>query len=206
MSKFLDSLVGRKLISVDDEEIDKLVESAPKNKILVCKMCGKKFYSPNGRKFYCSRHHLVNCVICGKFFELNPKYYGFCEISHTCSTECNKKYDAQRVRESFQEKYGVDNAMDLQEFRDKLSVAYNSKSEEEKQKIKDRMAATVAKRYGSLANPKIVEKRRKTNIERYGVEHPMQNPEIRKKAEATNLKKYGYKYNLKRDGFNDKSI
>lgn len=202
MSKFLDSLVGRKLISVDDEEIDKLVESAPKNKISVCKMCGKKFYSTN-RKFYCSRHHLVNCVICGKFFELNPRYYGFCEIPHTCSDTCNKKYNAQRVRESFQEKYGVNNAMDLQEFRDKISVAYKSKSEEEKQEIKDRTAATVAERYGSFANLVIVEKRKKTNLERYGVENPMQSPEIRKKAEATNLERYGYKYNLKRDGFND---
>lgn len=192
MSKFLDSLVGRKLISVDDEEIDKLVESAPKNKISVCKMCGKKFYSPNGRKFYCSRHHLVNCVICGKFFELNPKYYGFCEIPCTCSTECNKKYNAQRVKESFREKYGVDNAMDLQEFRDKISVAYKAKSEEEKQEITDRVAATVAKRYGSLANPAITEKKKQTSLKHYGVEHPMQNPEIRKRTEATNLKKYGY--------------
>lgn len=192
MSKFLDSLVGRKLISVDDEEIDKLVESAPKNKISVCKMCGKKFYSPNGRKFYCSRHHLVNCVICGKFFELNPKYYGFCEIPCTCSTECNKKYNAQRVKESFREKYGVDNVMDLQEFRDKISAAYHSKSEEEKQELKDRVAATVAKRYGSLANPAITEKKKQTSLKHYGVEHPMQNPEIRKRTEATNLKKYGY--------------
>ena len=193
MSKFLDSLLGRKLISVDDEEIDKLVESSPDSKALVCKMCGKKFYSTN-RKFYCSRQHFVNCVICGKFFELNPRYYGFCEIPHTCSDKCNKKYNAQRVRESFQEKYGVDNAMDLQEFRDKISVAYKSKSEEEKQEIKDRTAATVAERYGSFANPEIVEKRKKTTLERYGVENPMQSPEIRKKAEATNLERYGYKH------------
>lgn len=193
MSKFLDSLVGRKLMSIDNEEIDSLVASAPENKIAVCKICGKKFLL-GGRKFYCSRQHFANCVICGKFFELNPKYFGFYEIPCTCSTECNKKYNAQRVKESLREKYGVDNAMDLQEFRDKISAAYHSKSEEEKQEIKDRVAATVAKRYGSFANPKIIEKRRKTNLERYGVEHPMQNPEIRKKAEATNLERYGYEH------------
>ena len=193
MSKFLDSLVGRKLISIDNEEIDKLVESSPDNKVYTCKICGKKFYSAN-RKFYCPRQHFANCVICGKFFELNPKYYGFCEISHTCSDECNKKYNAQRVKESFREKYGVDNAMDIPEFRNKISVAYHSKSEEEKQEIKERTAATVAERYGSFANPEIVEKRKRTSLERYGVENPMQCREIQKKAEATNLERYGYKH------------
>ena len=37
----------------------------------------------------------------------------------------------------------------------------------------------------------IAECRRKSNIEKYGVENPMQAKAVREKAQTTNLKKYG---------------
>jgi len=42
----------------------------------------------------------------------------------------------------------------------------------------------------------IKEKRKKTCMEKYGVEHPLQNKEVMKKVEDTNFKKYGTKYIL----------
>ena len=41
---------------------------------------------------------------------------------------------------------------------------------------------------------KIPERRTRTSLERYGVEHPQQSPEIRAKAKATNLERYGVEY------------
>lgn len=41
-----------------------------------------------------------------------------------------------------------------------------------------------------------LEKRKRTNLEKYGVENPIQLEEIRKKMEQTNVEKYGFKYPL----------
>jgi hypothetical protein len=53
---------------------------------------------------------------------------------------------------------------------------------------------TNLERYGvehPLQNSEIREKTKQTNIERYGVEHQMQNPEIKEKIKQTNLERYG---------------
>jgi hypothetical protein len=43
------------------------------------------------------------------------------------------------------------------------------------------------------SNPGIVEKRKKTNLEKYGVEHAPQSQEVLNKMYETNIEKYGYK-------------
>ena len=42
-------------------------------------------------------------------------------------------------------------------------------------------------------NPGIVEKRKKTNLEKYGVEHAPQSQDVLNKMYETNIEKYGYK-------------
>ncbi|GAH02530.1 unnamed protein product, partial [marine sediment metagenome] len=39
-----------------------------------------------------------------------------------------------------------------------------------------------------------MEKTRNTNLERYGVEYPMQNEEVKEKSKDTNLERYGVEY------------
>jgi hypothetical protein len=47
-----------------------------------------------------------------------------------------------------------------------------------------------------LNSDDIKEKRKKTNLKKYGVDNPSKSPEIRKKVEETNLKKFNAKYPL----------
>ena len=61
------------------------------------------------------------------------------------------------------------------------------------------MKATNLERYGvesPLQNKEIMEKVKSTNLERYGVESPLQNEEIMEKVKATNLERYGVEHVL----------
>lgn len=61
-------------------------------------------------------------------------------------------------------------------------------------KTNDKRKETNLKKYGCenpFGNPDIQQKIRDTNLERYGVEYNMQNPDIVKKGQQTCLEKYG---------------
>ncbi|GIU69097.1 MAG: hypothetical protein KatS3mg002_0333 [Candidatus Woesearchaeota archaeon] len=101
-------------------------------------------------------------------------------ISQALCTSEKFKESVERKKETFLEKYGVDNP---------------SKSDIVKEKIRQ----TFLERYGVEAPmqiDEIKEKAKKTNLEKYGVENPLQSEVIRKKIEKTNLKKYGVKSTL----------
>jgi hypothetical protein len=66
-----------------------------------------------------------------------------------------------------------------------------------KKDIFERKKKTYLERYGvesPLQSKEIKEKWKKTNLEKYGVEHTLQNKDIREKSKKTNLKKYGFEY------------
>lgn len=48
-------------------------------------------------------------------------------------------------------------------------------------------------------DPKVVEKMKKTNLERYGTECTLQNEEVNSKARATCIEKYGHEYAMQND-------
>jgi len=70
---------------------------------------------------------------------------------------------------------------------------WDKKSLEEKQKILERKKKTNLKKYG-VENYTNTEKKKQTNLKKYGVEHPLQRPEIQEKMKETNLERYGVKY------------
>lgn len=80
----------------------------------ICKECRREFRPKCGTQVYCTRPHTSICVICNKEFEYTcspnakPK---------TCSIECQSELTKLTVKK----KYGVDNALKLQDIKDKIS-------------------------------------------------------------------------------------
>ena len=83
----------------------------------------------------------------------------------------------EKRRETFLERYGVENASQVPE-------------------IKRRAADTFNEKYGpdGELHDEYVSKIKATNLERYGVEVPIQNEAIREKIDATLVERYGTKY------------
>ena len=90
------------------------------------------------------------------------------------SLEEARKSQAEKSRKHFQDVYGVDNPMQLEEIRAKV-------------------VQTKITRYGSLeAAEKIrYERAAKTNLERYGCENVSSNETVKKRRVETNLNRYG---------------
>ena len=55
-----------------------------------------------------------------------------------------------------------------------------------------------------LQNEEIKEKIKKTNLEKFGVENPLQNEEIKEKIKKTNLEKFGVEYPLQNEEIREK--
>lgn len=117
------------------------------------------------------------------------------------SVESSKEIDKKRVlkqKETFKEKYGVENAMQVDEFRKRqeqsLFDTYGVKSPLQSDEIKDTFKKTCIERYGvehGSSTEASILKQKETNLKKYGVEWTMCVPEIRKKVEETNIIRYG---------------
>lgn len=104
-----------------------------------------------------------------KFKNFKDGYSDFCGLNNDCS--CFNEYKMKKIREY-----------------------YDNRTEEEKEKIREKKRKTYLKNYG-VDNPSkleaIKEKKKITYLTRYGVKNPILYPEIKKKAEQTNLRKFG---------------
>lgn len=170
-------------------------------------------YRVDVRCDYCGHISSVRWADYTKMKKNNPYNQKDCCSQREC---CEKKQKETCLR-----KYGVDNALKLEEVQDKIKHTnlerygvenvFASKEIQEKIKntninkygvknpilnsdIRDKAYQTNLMRYGSenpFGSKEIQEKIRQTNLERYGVEVPTQNPEIHAKAVQTNLEKYG---------------
>lgn len=156
-------------------------ERAAKKLKKVCKYCRKTFIPNSVRDEYCAGPHYATCEVCGTEFEI----VGRIDVANkTCSKECRYKSAAQNknieamlenYKATMQKKYGVDNPMELAEYKDKIK-------------------ATNLKKYGTefyTQTQEYKEKIKKTNLKKYGVEHHLSSPEVIAKREETWLEKYG---------------
>lgn len=135
--------------------------------VKICEYCGKEFLATgrNAKRMkYCPQGHEIVCGECGKTFFVKSFSSG---IPRYCSKECRDKARIDHARETIKSKYGVDNISQVPEIQHRMSASIKAKSET------------------------ISFNRRKTMLERYGVEHPLQSKEIREKAEQTCLDRYG---------------
>lgn len=201
-------------------------EASAKKLTKKCKWCGKEFHPNSVRDVYCEGPHYDTCVICGKQFEINVRGYS---DKKTCSDECryisaNKDKDiasmVAKQRATMRERYGVDNAMDLQAFRDKVKATnearygkwftqteeyaikykrtcsdkYNTDHHLKAPEVRSKIISTTQAKYGvdNVAKSESVKtKITETFLANYGVPNVCQNPEIKAKLIQTNQTKYG---------------
>lgn len=172
-----------------------------------CKICGNSYKGTNALCVHLRKTHDMNaktyydkfyktteegfCLLCGnptKFANLIKGYNLY------CSTFCANQspYRVESIRHTMNEKYGVFNAFQLSEVREKCEKAANSPEAREKAK------QTSLKHYG-VDNPAksavVQEKSRQTCLDRYGVEYSFQSEEVREKSKETMQKRYGVEHN-----------
>lgn len=149
------------------------------------------------------------CPVCGKAIPFHVSNYKL--FNDTCSPSCSSKLNyklyitkesIERAKETrkktFNIKYGVDNAFQIPSVKssilEKHLSLYNTK--EYKKKKKESVLKTnqyFIDTYGCNPNKlnEIKEKKRQTNINKFGVPCPLQNPIVAKKAKETMLQRYG---------------
>lgn len=158
-------------------------------KVKKCVVCSGEFRGKGNLKFCsnaCRMDYYIKlndgvstCVMCSK--QLNEKKIkrGF----KTCSAQCSSRFGKlNQTPESKEQQYK------------KLSAIYQSKTEEQKQAIKERQKQTFRKNYGTdwgLQSKDIQDKVASTNEARYGVDNVFKLKEIRDRIKQTNLEKYG---------------
>lgn len=142
-----------------------------------CKFCEKEFTPKVWNQYFCSKHHLAKCEVCGKEKLIkNSKIYqsedGQLISRVACSKECiKKKTEATNI-----EKYGTANVFASDYAKEKI-----------KQTNLEKYGVENVFQEGSPIREEINQK----NLELYGVEYPLQSKEIQEKIEKTNLEKLG---------------
>lgn len=171
------------------------------------------------------------CEVCQKptsFRNLHIGYSRFCcskctqnsedtrnKIQQTCLDRYDSKnvytseYGRQKCKETWLENLGVENPFQSEEVKDRIKqtnlkrygVEYNSQSKEVKKKIKD----TKEEKYGD-SNYNNIEKARKTNLEKYGVDCILKREDVVKLKNSEEIKRKQYNTKKKNNTFNTSKI
>lgn len=178
--------------------------------------CGKKV-NFHGNK---SKNYFFNCV-------------SGCHIPFNYDEDERKLIHEKRIKTNL-ERYGVEQPLKLQEFKEKAQKTIkkkygkmNSKARKElraktirtnlerygvefasqSKEFRKRVADTNLKKFGhtcSALGKEQLEKSKQTNLEKYGVEYSFQAESVKQKLKETNLKKYGVEYPVKLEKFKKK--
>lgn len=169
-----------------------------------CLFCGKE--NPKHGMKTCSRKCADDlkkiksrekrvCLFCKNEFEIRKK-----ETRQLCSEECRKKW--QQLPENIEkrielsklavkEKFGVDNVFQLDDIKEKSKETKKEKYGDENYNNKEQQVNTVKEKYGEDYYIKLAKRRKKTTMEKFGVEHHLQLPEFLNKQKNTNIERYG---------------
>ena len=134
------------------------------------------------------------CHSCGKEISSFHSFEtGF--TRHCCAKCCGKNPATYEERKKFNQKnYGVDNvfqaAVVKKKMADTCQKKYAANRYQQTAEFSAKMTATAAKRTKETRD-EITEKRKATNIEKFGFEFPLQSLEIRQKLKDTCMKTYG---------------
>lgn len=145
----------------------------------ICKHCKREFNTEIRNKQVCDscllgdENSIYHCKYCNK-----PIRYG---VSF-CSYTCNSKYNISQYQ-PFSDPEVIKKLNQTKKQHADLDSEYYTK-------IDLANKQTKLKRYGN-ENYTNVEKRKKTNLDRYDAECSFSNPNVRKKAKLTCLEKYG---------------
>jgi uncharacterized protein YcfL len=139
------------------------------------------------------------CIYCENKFD---KSFDHLDKSRSFYCEkCTKDVKFERIKSTMLDKYGVEYASQLDEFKDKMKLTtfekYGCEYALQNDEIKQKIIQTNLQKYGTeygFQNEEIKQKIIKTNLQKYNVEYNLQREEIKEKSRLTNLKKYGVEY------------
>ena len=147
-------------------------------------------------------------------------------LSKPIFAETVKKYNLGRTKEqanklryehtkaTVQKKYGVDNVMSIDKFRDKIRETHSKRTTKQKQDTVGQIKQTKLERYGNetyhnieqtkktmlerygvdigFKTEKAIANRKQTSLERYDVDNPFKSEEVRDLGKQVMKDKYGY--------------
>lgn len=203
--------------------------------IKICELCGDEFETKFKQSKFCKKTHYKKCENCGKEYRVKNNSRPSVSCSTSCASALSHTEESRQARkENNLKKYGVEYSFQREDVKKKIAknpehlktriggevfqknlkekygVDNWGQTEEHKKrmsenplmhdpKVKEKVRQTNVERYGKPRYSQTSEgkqKIRETMLKRYGVGHSMQNPEILAKAQATNLQRYGYKSTL----------
>ena len=133
------------------------------------------------------------------------------KIQQTCLDRYNNKnvyaseYGKQKCRETWLENLGVENPFQSEKVKGKIKQTnlerYNSEYSFQSKEIKDKIKNTKEERYGD-SNYNNIEKAKKTNLERYGVDCVLKREDVVKLKNSEEIKKKQYNTKKKNNSFN----
>ena len=141
------------------------------------------------------------CIECKSI----PVKFNFNENQYRefCSTKCRNKSPIikNRIKETVQEKYGVDNVFQVEEFKEKqrttVQEKYGVDNVSKSGMVQDIIKENNLNRYGVTHTSQLPETKKKvtrTNNERYGTDYGLQSSSVKEKGYKTNFEKYGTKF------------
>lgn len=140
---------------------------------------------------------------CGKEGCYKKLYYIYLEGGAFCKDCLLKNKQIKRENTNI-EKYGVDNPMKKEEFKEKLRLTnnrlYGVDNCFQNEKIKQKSKETCLKKYGvehASKSENFRKKVKETCIKKYGLEHPMKSKEVKDKVTESIFKNTGYTHALK---------
>lgn len=154
-------------------------------------------------------YEIEKCPYCSsaKMFSKIPKFstdrYGITPTNPvnyyaTCMTdECRSKHNTESSKKGLINKYGVENVWDIPGYRENLEnsniAKYGSKYYTGTDQFKQKTKETFNSNYGGHPTKlkATQNKKKKTNLKKYGFEHSLHNPEIKEKSRITNQSLYG---------------
>ena len=155
----------------------------PKNEYFTCSGCGETLKKETPFQKNCKKEIIITkkCEYCNKDFT----YIKLCgvvvkKIPKACSKKCSRLLAAKKSKETFLERYGVDNISKTKEFREFMRETTFFKTDEFKEKLK------------------------KINLDKYGVEFHTQAKEVKEKIKETCIEKYGATTFLKSENYKEK--
>lgn len=149
------------------------------------------------------------CPFCGlpRMFSKIPKFsidrYGETPTNpvnyyKTCmEAVCRKKDNLDKTKNALVEKYGESSPMKIPGLLEKIKETTREKYGEDfymaTEEFKQKTKKTFLEKYGMHPTKleKTQDKKKATNLERYGSEHALNNLEVKEKSKATNNLKYG---------------
>lgn len=115
--------------------------------------------------------------------------------------DCGWKIRQARMRATTNERYGVENASQSKQIKEKKRLTclsnYGVQNPAQVKQIQEKMKATVIERMG-VENPSqaevVKEKKAETTMKSLGVENPFQSDKVKKQIIVTTMEKYGVPY------------